>query len=157
MALWLNGFHQSSQDKTSHPSRWPQWDTSGLLDSPCSFYFFLYLSLCIYLYLCLYLYLYLSLSSRVPLAQALTKVAWDFLLCPVQEDAAVRVKIACWIAFHGSHEAEKFWWKAAPLQERTWNTDQPILKAEQGKWSSFLSYLGNRTPRTCCLWLYYET
>lgn len=74
MTLWFNGFTLSPTGPVDPRERlWPPWWPMLFL-SPCEF------------------------SSH----RLLTKVAWDFLLCPVQEDAAVRVKIAHWIAFNGS-------------------------------------------------------
>lgn len=48
-------------------------------------------------------------SFLVSPTQALMKVAWDFLLCPVQEDAAVKIKIDRKIAFNGSSGGGKIW------------------------------------------------
>lgn len=53
-------------------------------------------------------------------------MAWDFLLYAVQEDAAVRVKIAHWPAFNGSH-GERRLGEVLPFEGRPWNTDQPAL------------------------------
>lgn len=48
-------------------------------------------------------------SLLVSPTRALTKVAWDFLLCLVQEDAAVKIKIDHQIAFNGSSGGGKIW------------------------------------------------
>lgn len=86
---WLNGFSQSSRGPTDPNERPLVSVVAGVL----------------------------SPSLWVLLTQALTKVAWDFLLYPVQEDTAVKIKIAHPAAFSGSCGEERIWWSAVPSKE----------------------------------------